>query len=172
MVFFVSMNLFLDRLNFAYRHLGIHDELNPSYQGVHAADTCDATSYEHVVDHPLFYSRVVWWVNASFWALGLGDKIQPDLNVDFVGNFNPSPYSTGAFFREQVKPSDLAGWDSEVMPSKSKMGGLDNPTEYRNSRIDRALLPRTKVVEYLKKNHPGFDRSKYKPAPPRKGKKK
>ena len=111
-------------------------------------------------------------VNSCFWAIGLEGKIQPDLNVDFVGNFNPSPYSTGAFFREKVKPSDLAGWDSEVMPSTSKMGGLDNPTDYRNSRIDRALRPRPKVVEYLKKNHPGFDRSQYKPAPPRKGKKK
>lgn len=111
-------------------------------------------------------------VNSCFWAIGLEARIRPDLNVAFVGKFNPSPYTTGAFFRTEVKPTDLAGWDSAVMPLDSKMGGLDNPTQFMSSRIDRALQHRHELVKELEQSHPGFDRSNYKPAPPRKRKKK
>lgn len=111
-------------------------------------------------------------VNASFWAIGMENKIRPNLNVDFVGEFNPSPYTTGAFFRAEVKPSDLAGWDSEVMPSDSRMGGLDNPTKFMSGRIGRALKPRPELVKELEKNHPGFDRSNYQAPASRKRKKK
>ena len=111
-------------------------------------------------------------VNSCFWAIGMAGKIKGDLNVAFVGEFNPSPYTTGAFFRTEVKPSDLAGWDSAVMPLDSKMGGLDNPSQFMSSRIDRALQHRPYVVKHLEENHPGFDRSNYQPAPPRKRKKK
>ncbi|MGK0186768.1 MAG: hypothetical protein ACI9R3_002551 [Verrucomicrobiales bacterium] len=78
-------------------------------------------------------------VNSCFWASGMDDKIQADLNVSIVGDFKPSPYTTGAFFRAGVKPSDLAGWDSQVMPGDSKFGGLDNPTKNTSARIFKAL---------------------------------
>ncbi len=101
-------------------------------------------------------------VNSCFWASGLEDKIQSDLNVSFVGGFTPSPYTTGAFFRVGVKPSDLAGWDSHVMPAIAKFGGLDEPTASQSSRIYKALQPRPELVAELVKTHPGFDRANYK----------
>ncbi len=102
-------------------------------------------------------------VNASLWAVGLDDKIQADLNVSIVGGFKPSPYTTGAFFRTGVKPSDLAGWESQIMPATSKFGGLDSPTEFMSSRIHKALQPRPELTAELEKSHPGFDRNNYKP---------
>ncbi|MEM7384933.1 MAG: hypothetical protein AAF514_08295 [Verrucomicrobiota bacterium] len=107
-------------------------------------------------------------VNASFWAIGLEDKIEADLNVSIVGGFRPSPYTTGAFFRAGVKPSDLAGWDSEIMPSTARFGGLDHPTRFMSSRIHRALQPRPELTEELEKSHPRFDRNHYKPQPQKK----
>lgn len=110
-------------------------------------------------------------VNSCFWAAGLEGKIRTDLDVRFVGGFKPSPYTTGAFFRTEVKPSDLAGWDSQVMPAKSKFGGLDNPNGFMSGRIDRALQPRPGLTADLEKNHPGFDRQNYNPQVRKKPKK-
>jgi hypothetical protein len=104
-------------------------------------------------------------VNSVFWALGLEDKIKPDLNVSFVGGFNPSPYTTGAFFRMDVKPSDLAGWDSSVMPLESKLSGLDATNKKMAGRIYNIFLPRPEMVEKIKKAHPDFDLESLKAKP-------
>jgi hypothetical protein len=53
-------------------------------------------------------------VNACFWAVGLEDSIQPDLNTNFVGPYNPSTFSFGGH-RQDVKPQELAGWDTPIM---------------------------------------------------------
>jgi hypothetical protein len=45
-------------------------------------------------------------VNACYWTLGLADKIPPQANVDYVGEFRPSPFGFGKFTRG-VKPADL-----------------------------------------------------------------
>lgn len=101
-------------------------------------------------------------VNACLWACGMEQKIKPDLNVDFVGEFNPSPYSSGAFFRVGVKPSDLADWESAIMPTNAMMGGLDiSKDDRRKGRIERVLRFRPRVVKELEKNHPGFDLKKF-----------
>ena len=102
-------------------------------------------------------------VNSCFWATDLEGKMQSDLNVSIVGGFNPSPYTTGAFFRTGVKPADLAGWDSHVMPADAKFGGLDRPTKGRNSRVYRALRPRTQLRIELEKSYPGFDQNDNRP---------
>ena len=86
-------------------------------------------------------------VNASFWALGMEDSITPELDVDFVGAFNPSPYSSGAFFRVGVKPLDLAGWESEVMPANAPMSGLEEPDAKDNRRIERVLRVRPELAK-------------------------
>ncbi len=57
-------------------------------------------------------------VNACFWAIGLESKIEADLNIAFVGDYNPSTFSFGGH-KLGVKPLDMAGWESPIMePSK------------------------------------------------------
>ncbi len=46
-------------------------------------------------------------VNAVFWCLGMEEAITPDLCVDLVGDYDPSPYRFGGF-RKGVHPRDLA----------------------------------------------------------------
>lgn len=97
-------------------------------------------------------------VNACFWASALEEAIESDLNVSFVGDFNPSPYTTGAFFRMGVKPADLAGWDSEVMPADSKHGGLEGDSKKVRSRADRVLKVRPELAKALGLSEPIIER--------------
>jgi hypothetical protein len=46
-------------------------------------------------------------VNATYWALGLEDKIPDRSKVDFVGAFEAHPFKGGGFTKG-VKPADLA----------------------------------------------------------------
>ncbi|HEX3872093.1 MAG TPA: ThuA domain-containing protein [Pirellulales bacterium] len=45
-------------------------------------------------------------VNASYWCVGLEDKIAEKSNVDLVGDYRPLPFG-GHKFKQGVKPSDL-----------------------------------------------------------------
>lgn len=57
-------------------------------------------------------------VNGCLWAVGLENAIKPDLEVAFVGPYHPSTFSFGGH-RQEVKPQDMAGWDSPIMdPTK------------------------------------------------------
>lgn len=98
-------------------------------------------------------------VNACLWAGGMEDAIAADLDVSVVGEFNPSPYSSDAFSRVGVTPSDLAGWDSQIMPADAKFGGLDDLSKQSIPRIGRVLPNRPKLIEEIKKNQPDFDDS-------------
>lgn len=53
-------------------------------------------------------------VNACFWAAQLDDKITPELNVDFVGPYNPSPFQFEGH-RRNVKPAELTDLTSPIM---------------------------------------------------------
>ncbi len=44
-------------------------------------------------------------VNATFWAMGLEDKITPDLNVEVVGEYSPTPFGFDGYIKGK-KPSD------------------------------------------------------------------
>lgn len=46
-------------------------------------------------------------VNAAFWAVGMEDKIRPDLNVELVGEFKPSPFKFDGH-KKGVKPAEHA----------------------------------------------------------------
>ncbi|MCX7664638.1 MAG: ThuA domain-containing protein [Gemmataceae bacterium] len=50
------------------------------------------------------YRRLL--VNATYWAVGLEDKIPEKAKVDLVGTYKPSPFKFGGFVKG-VKPSDL-----------------------------------------------------------------
>jgi hypothetical protein len=36
-------------------------------------------------------------LNASFWLLGMGDAVSTDLNVDYVGTYQPTPFGFDTF---------------------------------------------------------------------------
>ena len=92
-------------------------------------------------------------INSSFWALGLEDKITADLNAVIVGKFQPAPYTTGSFYRTGVKPSDLAGWDSQVMPANAKYAGFEGKV---NPRAMNVLKNRPHVLKNIQRLHPNF----------------
>jgi type 1 glutamine amidotransferase len=54
-------------------------------------------------------------VNGILWAVGLEGAIRPDGDIAFVGPFHPTTYSFGGYIKG-VKPADLAGWESPIMP--------------------------------------------------------
>lgn len=107
-------------------------------------------------------------VNSTYWALGLEDHIKANSSVDFVGGFSPSPYTTGSFYRENVSPSDLAGWESSVMPAEAKFGGITGIDKRRKSRIYNVLKQRPKTVSLIKSYDPEFDLESLLTAPKKK----
>ena len=56
-------------------------------------------------------------VNASLWAVGLEDDIKPDGPIGLVGPYNPVTFKFGGF-RKNVKPADIAGWDTPILGPK------------------------------------------------------
>lgn len=56
-------------------------------------------------------------INACFWAVGMEKAIKPNNNVDFVGPYQPTKFSFDGY-KANVRPSDLAGWDSLIMPGE------------------------------------------------------
>lgn len=63
------------------------------------------------------YRRML--VNACFWSAGLEDSIRSGMNIDFVGPYQPSTFSFGGH-RRNVKPADIAGWDTPILPAARK----------------------------------------------------
>lgn len=60
------------------------------------------------------------FVNACFWALRLDGRITSHLNIDFVGPYEPAEFASHAWKRG-VRPADLAGYESLVMPGRSEL---------------------------------------------------
>lgn len=56
-------------------------------------------------------------VNACFWAMGMEKAIKPKSNVDFVGPYEPTTFNFDGY-KAGVKPADLAGWNSLIMPGE------------------------------------------------------
>ena len=90
-------------------------------------------------------------VNACLWAGGWEKHITPDLNVDVVGGFNPSAYNNGVGLAG-VKPKDLAGWDSQIMPQDAKIGGLSDPKQV--ARFGRVIKNRPELRARIAKERP------------------
>lgn len=59
------------------------------------------------------YRRMI--INGTLWALGMENVIKPDLDISIVGPYQPNTFSF-AGHAKKVKPTDLAGWDSPIMP--------------------------------------------------------
>ena len=63
------------------------------------------------------YRRMI--VNGILWSVGLEDQISAELSVKLVGPYHPHPFQFGGCVRN-VKPSDLAGFDTPIMPRGEK----------------------------------------------------
>jgi hypothetical protein len=114
-----------------------------------------------------------FFVNACLWAAGMEAAITPDLDVSIVGKYSPDAYNTGAIFREGVKPADLAGWDSEIMPSRAPHANVGDVK--MAVRIQRVLANRPELRKRLAAAHPelyGTDAKLPKPQPRKKKPKK
>ena len=60
------------------------------------------------------YRRLL--INGCIWAVGLEDKITPELKVDFVGPYQPTWGHGGGRRAPGTRPEDLAGWDTPIVP--------------------------------------------------------
>ncbi len=49
------------------------------------------------------YRRLL--INGCFWAVGLEDQIKPDLNVEIVGEYTPTPFGFKKFIKGR-RPAD------------------------------------------------------------------
>ena len=58
-------------------------------------------------------------INGVFWCMGMEEEIKADMNVDFIGPYQPTPFSFNGE-AQNVKPADLAGWESPIMPKGEK----------------------------------------------------
>jgi len=56
-------------------------------------------------------------INACFWSLKMERNIKPNNPIDFVGIYKPTTFNFNGF-QKNVKPSDLADWNSVIMPRK------------------------------------------------------
>lgn len=56
-------------------------------------------------------------VNACLWGMGMEKAISADNNVSLVGPYQPVTYRFNGYVNG-VKPSDLAGWDTPILPKK------------------------------------------------------
>lgn len=56
-------------------------------------------------------------LNACFWAMSMEKHIKPNSNIDFVGPYKPTTFNFEGY-KANVKPADLAGWDSLIMPGE------------------------------------------------------
>ncbi|MDB4614789.1 ThuA domain-containing protein [bacterium] len=89
--------------------------------------------------------------NACLWAGGWENQIKPDLEVGIVGEFVPSAYTNGMYYGK-VKPMDLAGFNSRIMPADSKLTGANDPKFAR--RAASILKNRPELRKALGKMYP------------------
>ena len=56
-------------------------------------------------------------INATLWCMGMEDAIKPDLDVSFVGPYNPTDFSFKPSIKD-AKPADIKGWDTPILKAK------------------------------------------------------
>ena len=99
------------------------------------------------------YRRLM--VNGMFWAVGLEDKITPDLNIAFVGAGKPNTFGGGAYARG-IKPEMYAGFESPIpannnttAPAKAEKsdGKKDGKRDKGSKREEKKAAAASPAVE-------------------------
>ena len=90
-------------------------------------------------------------VNACLWAGGWEKEIKSSLDVSIVGGYAPSAYNNGVALTG-VMPEELEGWDSQIMPTMAKIGGLTDPKKVQ--RLPRVLQNRPELRQLIQGRHP------------------
>ena len=70
-------------------------------------------------------------INAQLWCMGMDDQIKADNPIAFVGPYQPTTFSFTHFPRG-VKPSELADWDSPIMPDDRPLTKQEPKVESKN----------------------------------------
>jgi putative membrane-bound dehydrogenase-like protein len=70
------------------------------------------------------YRRLL--VNGIFWAAGMDESINADLNVGFVGPFKPNTFGGGSYARG-IKPEKYAGFESQIPANNDTKGSPEAP---------------------------------------------
>jgi mono/diheme cytochrome c family protein/glucose/arabinose dehydrogenase len=81
------------------------------------------------------YRRLL--VNGIFWAVGQENAIRPTLNVSLVGPYQPTPFRNNGHRRE-VQPSELAGWDTPIMPAHKPIAPPTPPAAKKSPSTKKA----------------------------------
>lgn len=89
-------------------------------------------------------------INSCLWSLGMEEAISADIPVDIPGGFEPSAYSNGSFYRTGVKPADLAGFDSVLMPRQAGYAGIPGNAK----RTARVLRVRPELLKRVQEAYP------------------
>ena len=61
------------------------------------------------------YRRCI--INGTLWCMGMEDNIKADLDVSFVGPYNPTDFSFKPSVKD-AKVSDIEGWDTPILKAK------------------------------------------------------
>ena len=67
------------------------------------------------------YRRLL--INGIHWAFGEADEIEPDMNIDFVGPYNPNNYGFGDWAKG-IDPAAYEGFKSPI-PAHNNAGGYE-----------------------------------------------
>lgn len=65
-------------------------------------------------------------INAALWTAGMEQAISAENNVDLVGPYNPVTFSFDGY-RRNVRPADLAGFDTPIMSATKPTSVEDQP---------------------------------------------
>ena len=58
-------------------------------------------------------------INGVFWCMGFENEIKPDMDIAFVGPYNPATFSFNGE-RKGVKPADIEGWDTPIWDKNAR----------------------------------------------------
>ena len=106
------------------------------------------------------YRRML--VNACFWAVGLEDSIQPNLEVSFVGPFKPNTFGNQTH-AAGIKPAQYAGWESPIpahnnpnkpAPKAKKVEKKAEPKKKKPAK-QQAAVTTGKPARYVRIEIPG-----------------
>jgi len=98
------------------------------------------------------YRRML--VNGCLWTMGLEEKITADADVALVGPYNPVTYNNLAY-RLDVKPQEMAGWDSPIMPADKEVQpkvkwGQPRPEREHSSNETSPKWTKEQLIAYEK----------------------